>query len=672
VIETTSDIAQIKLLPGLISKLPVSPENAHNTAIILADENLLLPVLTSLPGKETDVNITMGFPLKQSDVYTLVKNLTDLQKNSVIKNGTLYFSHRDVLNVLRNSLLVFLYGNSLNEWIKEIIKSGLLWVHSGFFNDSGELGNIFRKPSAPAQLSAYFRDILSVIAEKVGPDTDDGTVSVLRRNIRNEFIYRIILILNRLDSVTASDDVIFTSDTWIRIFDRLLKIQSVPFSGEPLSGIQIMGILETRVLDFKNIIMLSVNEGILPAVSSGSSFIPFSLREAFGLPSVNHQESIYAYHFFRLLERAEDVTFIYNSNPEGLRTGEMSRFLLQMKYESQLKPDFVSLGFEIKTHSSVGEVLERTEEHSRQLSVQFMDEDKERILSPSAINTWLNCRMKFYYRYVNRLTESDQISADIDAGMIGNLLHGILRDLYNPYIGQILTGELIRTVSVNSQMIDGITDNVFRSEFNRLPEGLVSGNELLAREVIKNYLFKIIETDIASSPFTILNIEDTFSFSLNVPDCGEKCRIQIGGKIDRVDRKEGIVRIVDYKTGAVADNIKSVESLFEEDRKKELDGWLQVLVYCEAYFAGRDTGVVRPSIYRVRKLPGDGSTDFLRIKKDRNTEIRIDDYRMVREGFLEGLTAVAGAIFSKDEPFIMTADQWNKCGYCPYNKLCLR
>ena len=145
--------------------------------------------------------------------------------------------------------------------------------------------------------------------------------------------------------------LLFTTETYMRILDRMLRIQSVPFSGEPLSGIQIMGILETRALDFKNLIILSVNEGVLPSVSTGSSFIPFSLREAFGLPSINHQESIYAYHFYRLLQRAENVTFIYNSNSEGLRSGEMSRFLIQMKYDPVLKPEFLDLSFEIKSHS---------------------------------------------------------------------------------------------------------------------------------------------------------------------------------------------------------------------------------------------------------------------------------------------------------------------------------
>ena len=187
---------------------------------------------------------------------------------------------------------------------------------------------VFTRPATTAMLSVYFRNILSLIASGNDHNESESGSKSTSGNIRNEFIYRVMLSLNRLETIVNRGDVTFSQETYMRILDKLLRVQSVPFSGEPLSGIQIMGILETRALDFKNLIMLSVNEGVLPAVSTGSSFIPFTLREAFGLPSINHQESIYAYHFYRLLQRAENVTFLYNSNSEGLKSGEMSRFLV--------------------------------------------------------------------------------------------------------------------------------------------------------------------------------------------------------------------------------------------------------------------------------------------------------------------------------------------------------
>src|SRR5450759_3900756 len=376
VVDTSSDVAQVKLVSQLLKSIPAIPEaHANHTAIVLADENLLMPILTSLPENMGDINITMGHPLKQTLVYTLIKQLMDLQRNAAITDGVVRFGYKDVISILKHSLLKDLLSESDNELVKEIIKTNLTRVPSDLLTKSEYLSQVFIKPLTPAELSGYFRDILSIIALNDEGKSDKSANNSVSGNIRNEFIYRIVLSINMLETIVSSPDVTFTTDTYIKILDRMLRMQSVPFSGEPLSGIQIMGILETRALDFKNLIILSVNEGILPAVSAGSSFIPFSLREAFGLPSVNHQESIYAYHFYRLLQRAENVTFVYNSNSEGLRSGEMSRFLIQMKYDNILKPDFLDLNFEIKTHLTPGERIERKEGHSKQLASLFLDKN---------------------------------------------------------------------------------------------------------------------------------------------------------------------------------------------------------------------------------------------------------------------------------------------------------
>ena len=417
----------------------------------------------------------------------------------------------------------------------------------------------------------------------------------------------------------------------------MLRIQSVPFSGEPLSGIQIMGILETRALDFKNLIILSVNEGILPAVSSGSSFIPFSLREAFGLPSVNHQESIYAYHFYRLLQRAENVTFTYNSNSEGLRSGEMSRFLIQMKYDEALKPEFLDLNFEIKTHSSTGEKIERREEHSKQLASLFLDKNNGRTLSPSAINTWLNCRMKFFYRYINRLKEPENISTDIDPAMLGNILHEIMKNLYHDYIERILTEDMLSSIIRNKQFLAKIINEAVNEKYKAGRDDSVSGNELIVRDVLMAYLIRILNTDKALAPLTILNLEDSFSFVLSFLSNGSLIEILTGGKIDRIDSVNGSIRIVDYKTGTVSESVKSIDDLFIDDRKKDADGWLQTLLYCEAYLSTKPGNIVRPSVYKIKKLTGAFIGDKLKLKTGSRSESVLDNYEVIREEFLTGL-----------------------------------
>ena len=673
VIDTSSDVAQVKLVSQLIGEIPgLSETNAHHTAVVLADENLLMPVLTSLPENKQDINITMGYPLKQTLVYTLMKYLMELQRTVAVRDDIVRFNYREVLSILKHSLISDLLDESDYELIDEITKTNLIWVPSDRFTHSAHLSGIFIKPLTPASLSEYFKDILSLIASNNKKKQEDIDNNPVQKNIRNEFIYRIVLSINRLETIVNGPDISFTTDTYMRILDRMLRVQSVPFSGEPLTGIQIMGILETRALDFKNLIILSVNEGVLPAISAGSSFIPYTLREAFGLPSVNHQESIYAYHFYRLLERAENVTFIYNSNSEGLRSGEMSRFLIQMKYDSALKPDFMSMSFEIKSRGSISDILERTEEHSSNLRSRFLCENRNRILSPSAINTWLNCRMKFYYRYVSNLKEPERVSEDIDPAMLGNILHDIMKSIYQNHMGKAFSKEVIGSVIADKKLLSDITNEAVNKRFSSAKDNLTSGNELIVIDVIMEYLKRILNVDINLSPFTILNLEDSFSFTIPVSPNGSEIKVLTGGKIDRVDKLQGSIRIVDYKTGIVSDRINSIGELFADDRKKDHDGWLQTLLYCEAYLNIRPGTILYPSIYKIKRLSGNQFTDKLRLKSESKSELIIEDYTLVRNEFIDGLIDVISKIFNNNEPFSMTTDTRGKCLYCPYKALCLR
>jgi hypothetical protein len=433
-----------------------------------------------------------------------------------------------------------------------------------------------------------------------------------------------------------------------------------------------MGILETRTLDLRNLIILSVNEGVLPAVSAGSSYIPFSLREAFGLPSVNHQESIYAYHFYRLLQRAENVTFAYNSNSEGLQSGEMSRFLIQMKYDKLLKPDYINLSFEIKTQSSIGNTVERTAEHSAELYSQFLNGSNERVLSPSALNTWLGCRMKFFYRYVNHLKEPERVSEDIDPAMLGSILHDVMKELYLSATGKILTTKDIDLLINDRQLLATLIEEVSNRVYSNASNNLIGGKELIVRDVLMKYLTRILTADKEIAPFTILSLEAPFSFRL--PFLPDKPDLQIltGGKIDRVDLLNGVVRIVDYKTGSIADSLSSIGDLFADDRKKDYDGWLQTLLYCESYLSTNPGVSLRPSIYKIKKMTSGVISDRLRLKIDRKNEQVVDDYSSVREEFISGLKELISTLFSDNEPFVMTADERGKCSYCPYRALCLR
>ncbi len=673
IIETTSDIAQVKLIPDQIVRIPgISPENAHHTAVILADENLLVPVLTSLPENIGDINISMGYPLKMTGVYTLVKCMLNFQRNTIIENGISFHNYRDVTDILRHELIESLLPDEEKKIALEIVEKNLARIPSGFLERSEILKMIFRIDSDPSGLSGHLKEILVMVSSAIGEGEERGGESGMKRNIRNEFIYRVLLSINRLESLLHSSEISFKTETYIRILDRILRSQSVPFSGEPLSGIQIMGILETRALDFENIIVLSVNEGVLPAMTSGSSFIPFSIREAFGLPTINHQESIFAYHFYRLLHRAKRATLVYNSNSEGLRTGEMSRFIIQMKYEQVAKPEILNLTFNVKTPVAVGPVVERTGRHSDGLISQFDETNGKKELSPTAINTWLNCRMRFYYRYVNGLKEPEKVSAVIDHAVFGRILHNVMRKIYAEHTGQEVSREKIDSLIKNEVSLYAIIDHAFREETGCNPIKAIDGNELIIRDILLVYLIRILKADRLVAPFVVTGLEKAYFFRLPVEfEDGMKITVRTGGKVDRIDVIKGKTRIVDYKTGTVSTRITSTDDLFVDDRKREQDGWLQTMLYCEAYLSANPGLKVRPSIYRVKELSGENFSDMLLLKPSKDMEILLDDYSLIREEFMDGLKNLISVIFGKVEPFVMTKSV-QKCGYCPYRGLCQR
>jgi hypothetical protein len=672
IIETTSDIAQVKLIPDLIEKIPgLTPEDAHHTAVILADENLIVPMLTSLPGNIGDINITMGYPLKMTGVYSLIKLLLNLQRNSSNESDRTYFGYQEVLEIIRHQLIGNIIDEDERQIIDEITEKNLIRIPSDFLCRSEILKTIFRKTDDPERLSDYLREILTIVSSGEVNDAEDSQDQIMQKKLKNEFIYSALKSVNRLEAIVRSPDVSFRNNTYIRILDKILRNQSVPFTGEPLSGVQIMGFLETRALDFRNIIMLSVNEGILPSVSTGSSFIPFSIREAFGLPVINHQESIYAYHFFRLLHRAENVTFIYNSDSTGLRTGEMSRFLTQMKYEQIIKPSILNLSFDIRTPASIGTEVEKSQLHLKRLQSLYVDEDSKAVLSPTAINTWLSCRMRFYYRYVNGLKEPEVITPEIDHAVFGQILHRIMKSIYSDFVSREIAPGFIDALIKNESHLLNIIDQSINENYNSDVMRPLNGNDIIIRDILFIYIQKILTTDRAIAPFTIVELEKSFNFMLPFQFKGETKEIRTGGNIDRVDKLAGRTRIVDYKTGETAQKIASVSDLFADDRKKELDGWLQTLLYCEAYLTKNPGVIVRPSIYKVKELSAEKFSDILKIREEKNSEFILEDYQILRGSFLEGLKGLITTIFSAEEPFRMT-QTINKCGYCPYSGLCQR
>jgi CRISPR/Cas system-associated exonuclease Cas4 (RecB family) len=669
VIETSSDIAQVKLIPGILGKIPeVSGSEAHHTAIVLADENLLVPLLSTIPEFVTDVNITMGYPVRLSPVYTLIKSLINLQKNSKVNGSDILFDHNDVFNILKQSYICEDTKAGTDELISAMTGENRQWITAGSMKSIESLGHIFIKTDSPAAFTSYLRNILEAIYITGENDAGLGNTKFENR-IRNELIYCTLLAINRLSSITGQSGILMTTVTYFRLVDKVVRALSVPFSGEPLNGVQIMGILETRTLDFKNLILLSVNEGILPGGSSSSSYIPYNIREAFGLPTIRHQDSIYAYYFYRLLERSENVTFIYNSDSEGLRSGEMSRYLLQLRYLDQSPPEFFSVGYRFSLPPRTGTTVIRSDEIQTILEQKYINPGRKS-LSPSAVNMWLNCRMRFYYRYVCGLKEPDRILTEIDSAKFGELLHEIMKRLYTPYQGRKINSDSIESIRIDKKSLEAGICEIINSKYGRTQSEL-RGNDQIIRYIIQSYVDQILRYDASLGDISIKGLEKEFYLPIRITLQNREVEINAGGVIDRIDVLGSSVRIVDYKTGFVNSEIDSLQSLFEYDSDMRNDAILQLLMYCEIYSGISKTGKTVPSLYAIRNLNETGFSDRLRIMQGSREGTFIEDYSVIRTEFLSGLESVLASVFDKDLPFTMTQN-YRRCEYCPYRKLCQR
>ncbi len=407
--------------------------------------------------------------------------------------------------------------------------------------------------------------------------------------------------------------MILKTDTCIRFLDRVFRKLKVPFSGEPLRGIQVMGVLETRALEFSNVIFLSLNEGIFPGTSYDNTFIPYNIRRAFGLPTVNEHESIYSYHFFRLLRKPVQGWFLYNSTAKGLVSGEMSRYLVQMKFSNQFSPVFRTVHITVGRSRMIAERLPKQKEHNRILSALYAAGGEGRkYLSPSAINTWVNCRMRFYYKYVCDIPEEEKLEKDIDQRRFGNILHGTLQKLYEPLRGIRSIGPRIKTMSADSELIRNTVISTASEEMRWDTDTLMAGKGVIIIDVLERYVADLLKYDSEMTDLTLLNLED--SFARSVAAGSEKIMIRIGGRADRVDATGGAVRVVDYKTGAFKKDAVNPDDLFNEEKEKRNDALLQAMLYCHLIRESHPGKLVLPAVYWVQQITSDGFTPYANVR----------------------------------------------------------
>jgi CRISPR/Cas system-associated exonuclease Cas4 (RecB family) len=661
-----SNAGQAGALPYIFEKLGIqqASETGH-TALVLADENLLIPVLYAIPESVTNLNITMGYPILGSVVFSLVDSLYELGRNKRFNpGGPSSFYFKDVLSILGNPLLKPLYGRHIERARKLVIQNNLVYLSGKEILDSDHEDIIFY--SGPAQgnachyLAGVFEFLIRCLADAENDEKTDP--------VQMEILFQVYTYLTRLKDILASYTFEPGYDILFRLIRRMLKTLHIPFNGEPLAGLQLLGILETRTLDFDNVIILSMNEGMLPRSSAIPSFIPQNLRIGFGLPTPDHQDSIYAYYFYRLIQRASNVVLVYDSSTGGLRTGERSRFMHQLYYELPDPVKEINPSYPVTLLRPAPIIVEKKGDVAD--SLLLYTEAGGKTLSPSALNEFLNCSLRFYFHHIAGLPQPEEVAEDIDARVFGNLLHKAMQILYGRFGTSLITKEQLEEILKKDEMINDALDRSFHEVLFGSGEGSpsrkIEGFNLIVRQIIRTYIHNLVSADAVGGAFNIADLEKHVETTIPVHNTDHSYSVRIGGTIDRVDLFEGHFRIIDYKTGTIKNSFNTVSSLFDGHEKLRNDAVFQVLLYSMIYQNLNPISMIVPALIFVRGSHAENFSYNIHYGEKRK---KLEDYREVRNEFEELVHFHLARLFNLDEPFTHT-ENIKICQNCPYAVIC--
>ena len=643
----------------------------RKTAVVLCDENLLQTVVHSLPSEVENVNITTGFPLAQSPVFSFVNALINLQTIGYTKSAERY-RLQYVRAVLRHPYSLFLSDNC-TEQLRALEEHHTYYPSRQEMAVDEGLTLIFANlEEGVADVQTYHAKLVDWILsmlKTVGKSTQETDDHLMK-----EAIYRMYTLFNRLHELIVSGDLSVDLITLLRLITQLVQSTSIPFHGEPAIGLQVMGVLETRNIDFDNVLLLSCNEGNMPKGVNDASFIPYAIRKAHSLTTIDHKVAIYSYYFHRLLQRAQNITILYNNATEDGHTGEMSRFMLQMLVESGHKIERLSLQAGQMPNVLQPHAVEKTDSIMQQL----MKLDK---LSPTAINRYLRCQLLFFYNTVAGLKESDEETDDIDNRTFGNIFHKGSQLIYEQLMDANFTvsENAIKDFLADKSALLRIVDRTFNEELfkvanaNQHPQ--YNGLQLINRGVIISYLKKLLQMDLSLTPFRILAMEKPVEQEVVFNVDGKAHTLTIGGYVDRLDEvEEGngkVIRVVDYKTGRKPQTaVAAFEDIFSGDKvtKNHADYYLQTFLYAaivrDSLKWNKQKLPVSPALLFIQQASAEENDPVLRVGKE-----RINDIAVYHNDFWAHLKALLSEIFNKERAFMPTKDR-ERCTRCPYRQVC--
>lgn len=681
VIGAAKNVAQAKVAGSLVAELEKKNKALGTTALVLADENLLFPILHSLPAGLQDINVTMGYPLKSTPMAGFFDLLFGLHENGrklAAGRANYRYYHTDLIRLLNHpytGLALASADEGLN--VKPVLEK--LKARNVVFASYTMLEKIFNE-----EHPAEFKILSPLLKHWVAPQDAVPCVEYLIETVKDgiiarqdvteenksslelEYLFAFTKIFKRLQ-VLMKDYPSSVGDikTMRGLLNQVVRSTTLPFYGEPLMGLQVMGMLETRTLDFENVILISCNEDILPSGKSVNSFVPFELKRHFGLPTYSDKDSIFAYHFYRLLQRAENIYLLYNTENDAFGSGEKSRFLTQLQYElPKVNPNvtFREQLVNIPAHPDTGTnviVVEKDEHIMEKLRAKA-----EYGFSPSLLNRYRNCSLEFYFHGIAGLKEADEVEESIGADVLGNAIHLVLERLYQPFVGKKISAEDVK--QMKSKVEEYLT-TAFAEEYKSTELGF--GKNLLTVRVALKFIHNFLDAEIKmlgalekkGEPLIIRSLEQELETELMIGN--EKMKVK--GKADRIDSIGKTVRIVDYKTGLAGDHQLKLAEMDLLSSETDLGKSFQLLMY--AYMFQKMNPAIKENIVS-------GIITFRELSAGLKT-VAVDGKEFLDESMLKDfeiqLQQVLHAIFDRKEPFKQTEDL-NGCIYCSFRGICNR
>lgn len=669
-IASSTENAQARYLPQWIRNNLTTPEK--ETAVVLCNEALLQPVLHSLPAEVKHVNITMGFPLSQTPVYSFLIALLELHTHGFnFKSGR--YTFQSVVTLLKHPYTRQLTGQAeLLE--KELTRNNRFYPLPGELGKDEFLTRLFTPLSGNLNLCIRLSETLQQVAGIYQANTSGTEDTDAFNQLYRESLFKAYTTINRFRTLIEEDELTVQSETFRRLLVKVLSATNIPFHGEPAIGMQVMGVLETRNLDFRHLVLLSVNEGQLPKSGGDSSFIPYNLRKAFGMTTIEHKIAVYAYYFYRLLQRAERITLMYNTSSDGLNRGEWSRFMLQflIEWPHPITRQFLEAGQSPQGTSPI--TVEKTPDVMRRMQSLFdVRANPKAKFSPSALNYYLDCPLKFYYRYVAGLSAPDEVSAEIDSATFGSIFHYAAEHIYKDLTthGKVINKEALETLLRNEVKLQDYVDTAFKKLFFNVPQNEkpeYNGVQLINSAVIARYLKQLLQNDLRYAPFTFIASEMEVDEPIDIQTPKGVIKSRIGGIIDRMDSKDGTLRIVDYKTGGDADTPPHVESLFIPDKKRS-NYVFQTFLYAAIMCRKQPTMKIAPALLYIHRAATETYSPVIQMGEPRKPKEAVEDFSKYEKEYRERLQGLLEEIFNPEKSFTQT-EIIEKCTYCDFKALC--